>query len=110
MCMRLSIGMGMMRMRVSEGKSCRIRYGPWWVNPLITLKFKPLLYSLSMCSHCMGKADSSEPCTPNPSMYWASCYTCMASNTRTTFKAATIQKTQDGCSCSCISRQVVRVA
>lgn len=62
MCMGIGVGMSMcmgMRMRVSKGKSCRIRYGPWWVNPLITLKFKAWLYSLSMCSHCMGKADPS---------------------------------------------------
>lgn len=70
MCMGIGMGMGMgmsmgmcmgmgMRMRVSKGKSCMIRYSPWWVNPFITLKFKSLLYSLSMCSHCMRKANSS---------------------------------------------------
>lgn len=117
MGMGVGVGMGMgmgvgvgMRMRVSKGKSCRIRYGPWWINPLITLKFKSRLYSISMCSHCMRKADSSQPCTSNPSRYWASCHSSMASNTWTPFKAATIQKTQDGCCCSCIGRQVMRVA
>lgn len=111
MCMSMSMGMSMgMRMRVSKGKSSVIRHCSWLVNPLITLKFKSLLHSLSMCSHCMGKADSSKPCTPHPSRYWPSCHSSVASNTWTPFKAATIQKTQDGCSRSCISWQVMRVA
>lgn len=55
----MGMGMGMIRMRVSKGKSCRIRNGPWWVNPVITLKFKSRLYSISMGCQCMRKADSS---------------------------------------------------
>lgn len=76
MCMRVGIGVGVgvgvgmsvgvsvsvsmgMRMRVSKGKSCRIGDGPWRVTPLIALKFKSWLYSISVCGHCMRKADSS---------------------------------------------------
>lgn len=60
MCVSVSVSVSMgMRMRVSEGESCVIRYGPWRVNPIIALKFKSLLYSLSMCSHCVRKAHSS---------------------------------------------------
>ncbi|TNN54544.1 hypothetical protein EYF80_035247 [Liparis tanakae] len=113
MSMGVSMGMGMgvrVRVRVSEGQSGVIRHGPVRVDPLITLEFKSLLHSLSMCSHRMRKADSSEPCTTDPSRYWASCHSSVASNTWTPFKAATIQKTQDGCSCSCISWHVMRVA
>lgn len=114
-CMGICVGMSMsmgvgMRMGVSEGKSCVIRYGTWRVNPVIALKLKSLLYSLSMCSYCMRKADSSQPCTPDPSRYRAACHPSVATNPRTPFKAATIQKTQDGCSCSCIGGQVMRVA
>ena len=108
--MRMHMGVGMcMWMWVGKCKSCMIRYGPWLVNPLIALKFKPLLHSISMCSHRMRKANSSESCSPKPSRYLASCHSWVATNNWTTFKAAPIQKTQDGCCCSCISRHMVGV-
>lgn len=108
MCMCLHTGM--MRMRVSEGKSCMVRNGTRWVNPVITFKFKPRLYSISMGYHGMRKADSPQPSTPNPPRYWSSCHPRMATNSWASFKIAAIQKPQDSCSCSCISRQMVRVA
>lgn len=59
MSMGMGMGMGMVRMRMSKSESRMIRYGPWRVNPLIALKFKSWLYSISMCCHCMWKANSS---------------------------------------------------
>lgn len=58
-CMCLSVGVGMMGMRLSQSEGCGVRYGPRWVNTLIALKFKPRLYPISMCRHRVREADSS---------------------------------------------------
>lgn len=106
MCLHI----GMMRVRVSEGKSCMVRNGARRVNPVITFKLKPGLYAISMGHHGMRKADSPQPRTPNAPRYRPSCHPRMATDARASFKVAAIQKAQDGCSCGCIGRQVVRVA
>lgn len=106
----MCVHIGMMRMRVSQGESCMVRNGTRWINPVITFEFKARLYSISMGYHGMRKTDSPQPRTPNPPRYRSSCHPGMASDTWTSFEIATIQKAQDSCSCSCIRRQMMRVA
>lgn len=107
-CMCLHVGV--VRMRVSEGESRMVRNGTRRINPVIALKFKPRLYSISMGHHGVRKTDSPQPRTPNPPRNGSSRHPGMASDTWTSFQIAAIQKAQDGCSRSCVGRQVMRVA
>lgn len=107
-CMRLHVGM--MRMRVSKGKSRVVRNGTGRIDPLITFEFKARLYSIAMGYHGMRKTHSPQPRTPNPPRYGSSRHPRVASDTWTSFQIATIQKAQDGRSCSCVRRQVMGVA
>lgn len=106
MCLHVDV----MGMRVSQGESCMVRDGTRRINPVVTFKFKPRLYSVSMGYHGMRKTDSPQARTPNPPRYRSSGHPRMASDTWTSFEIATIQKAQDSRSCSCIRRQMVRVA
>lgn len=106
MCLHI----GMMRMRVSKGKSCVVRKGPGWINTVVTFKFKPRFYSISMGYHGVRKTHSPQPRTPNSPRDRSSCNPRVASHAWTSFQIATIQKAQDSCSCSRISRQMMRVA
>lgn len=107
-CMCLHVGV--VRMRVSEGKSSVLGKGTGGVDPLVTFKLKARLYSVSMGHHGVRKADSPQPRTPNPPRYRSSRHPGVASDTRTPFEIAAVQKAQDSCSGSRISGQMMRVA